>query len=82
MGGSGNPGSDIELFSIFENRHYAADQVYFYESNSKNSAKFSLSKNHRDLKNEEKIEHLKIFSSFFKEKSPKENSKFYFILNF
>ena len=36
MCGSGNPGSDIELFSIFENRHYAADQVYFYESNSKN----------------------------------------------
>ena len=24
--------SDIELFSYFENGHYAADQVYFYDS--------------------------------------------------
>ena len=53
--------SEKELFSIIENGHYAqyaADQVYFYKSNSKNSAnletcmaKFSLSKKHRDLKN-------------------------------
>ena len=49
--------SDIELFAIFENGHYAADQVYFYQSNSKKSAnlaacaaKFSHSKNDRDLK--------------------------------
>ena len=26
----------VALFVIFENRYYAADQVYFYESNSKN----------------------------------------------
>ena len=50
--------SEKELLSIIENGHYAADQVYSYKSNSKNSAnldacaaKFSLSKNHRDLKN-------------------------------
>ena len=36
--------SDIYLFLIIENGHYAADQVYFYESNSKkwaNLAPFS-----------------------------------------
>ena len=46
--------SDIELFFDFENGHYAADQVYFYESNAKKigeirrarAAKFSHSKNH------------------------------------
>ena len=27
--------SDIALFSVFNNGHHAADQVYFYESNSK-----------------------------------------------
>ena len=53
--------SDKEFFSDFRNRHNAADQVYFSESNSKKSAdlvarsacaaKFSLSKMHRDLKN-------------------------------
>ena len=25
--------SDIAIFAIFENEHYAANQVYFYESN-------------------------------------------------
>ena len=30
--------SDIEVFLTFENGHYVADQVYFYESNSKQSA--------------------------------------------
>ena len=30
--------SDIEVFSTFENGHYVADQVYFYESNSEQSA--------------------------------------------
>ena len=41
--------SEKELLSIIENGHYAADQVYSYKSNSKNSAnldacaaKFSL----------------------------------------
>ena len=28
--------SDTELWAIFENGHYAAHQVYFYESNIKN----------------------------------------------
>ena len=43
--------SEKEVLSIIENGHYAADQVYSYKSNSKNSAnldacaaKFSLSK--------------------------------------
>ena len=39
--------SDIELFIILENRHYAADQVYFYKFKSKKSATISLSKNHK-----------------------------------
>ena len=53
--------SDIEPFAIFKNGHNAADQIYFYESNSKTSvnlaergacaAKFFLSKNLSDLKN-------------------------------
>ena len=50
-------------FAILKNVHSAADQVYFHESNSKTSAnlaaracgawaaKFSLSQNHKDLKN-------------------------------
>ena len=33
--------SDIHLLSIFENGHYAADQVHFYESNYKKSANFA-----------------------------------------
>ena len=37
MGGGGERGgvgwSDIVLFAILENGHYAADLVYFYESN-------------------------------------------------
>ena len=32
--------SDIALFAIFENGHYAADQVYFYESNLKKIVEF------------------------------------------
>ena len=47
--------------AIFENGHYAADEVYFYECNSKKSAnlavrargasatKFKFFLNHRDL---------------------------------
>ena len=54
--------SDLPLFGIFEIGHISADQVYFYELNCKKSAnltaceydtrsaKFSFSKNHRDLK--------------------------------
>ena len=30
--------NDLVLFAIFENGHFAADQVYFYEFNSKKSA--------------------------------------------
>ena len=38
---------------IFKNGHYAAEQEYLYESNSKKAAIFAaLAKNHRDLKNE------------------------------
>ena len=33
--------SDIELFAIFENGHYAADQVYVYQSNSNKIGEFS-----------------------------------------
>ena len=55
--------SDLDLFSIFENGHYAADEVHtFMIPSPKNrriwpraysacAAKFSLSKNHRDPKN-------------------------------
>ena len=32
----------LNFFTIFENGHYAADQVYFYESNSKTSANFAV----------------------------------------
>ena len=47
------------LFAIFENGHYAADQVYFYDSNEKISAnldsrtrgKVLALRNHRDLNN-------------------------------
>ena len=46
--------SDLALFAIFEKLHVSADLVYFF--NSKKSAnfpaKFSFSKNRRDLKNE------------------------------
>ena len=49
--------SDISFFSIFENSHYAAKQLYFYEFNSQKSAnlaaraaKFSFPKNQRNLK--------------------------------
>ena len=56
--------SDFHFFAIFENGHIAIDWLYFYEFNSKKSAnfaacasgpraaKFSFSKNHRDLENE------------------------------
>ena len=47
------------FFSIFENGHLAIDCLYFYELITKKSAnfaahaaKFSFSKNHRDLENE------------------------------
>ena len=30
----------LNFFPIFENGHYAADQVYFYESNSKKIREF------------------------------------------
>ena len=35
-------GSDLALFSIFENLHISADQVYHKELNSKKSAKVSF----------------------------------------
>ena len=47
-------GSDTELFPIFENGHYeyADDQFQkLSEFASPRAAKFSLSKNHSDLKN-------------------------------
>ena len=31
---------DTSTFAIFENGHYAADQVYFYDSSSQKSANF------------------------------------------
>ena len=52
--------SVIDFFVIFENGHYAAEQVYcpkpkymriWPRSLGACSSKFSLSKNHRDLKN-------------------------------
>ena len=36
--------SDKALFSIFENGHYAANQVYFYEPNSRISSIFIFKK--------------------------------------
>ena len=56
--------SDFHFFAIFENGHIAFDWLYFYEFNSKKSAnfaasaraaKFSFSKNHRDLEKEKKF---------------------------
>ena len=41
----------FSFFVIFENGHSAVDWLYFYEFNTKKTAKFSFSKNHRDLKN-------------------------------
>ena len=77
--------SEKELLSIIENGHYAADQVYSYKSNSKNSAnldacaaKFSLSKNHRDLKNKKFLKNWQIACFYFKEKLPKINFKLKF----
>ena len=68
--------SDIELFSIFDNGHYAADHEYFCECSSKKSvnlasrvrgacaAKFSLSKITGTLK-------INIFVRKFAEQSTK-----------
>ena len=39
------------IFAILENGHIAAEQVYFYKFNSKKTAKFSFSNNHRDIQN-------------------------------
>ena len=54
--------SDIVVVAIFENGHYAADQVNFSpklqlqkSANGACAAKFLLSKNHWDLKNENKF---------------------------
>ena len=54
--------SDIVFLGIFENGHYAADELYFYESNFKNRQIWPLArrlcskvftfKNHRDLTKE------------------------------
>ena len=63
--------------AISENGHYAADQVYFQESNSK-KGKFGrargkvslLKKNTETLRNEKKSENLQIPSFIFKEQSP------------
>ena len=47
---------------MFKNGHYAADQVYFYKFNSKNSGKvFSFSKNPGNLTNlcSEALRHVK-----------------------
>ena len=61
------------LFAIFENLHYAADQVYFYESNSKVFIFFKL------------IFFLKIFKkascySTSKNNRPDENLKYFFLI--
>ena len=75
------------LFAIFEHGHYrfATGQVYFYESNSKKSAnlaacalgaKFSQSKNNKDIKNEYfSVEILQFPFFTSKNNRPKENSK-------
>ena len=43
------------FLSISESGHYAGNQVYFYKSNSKKSARFSSSKNLRALKKEKNL---------------------------
>ena len=40
------------FFSIFENGKYAADHIFMSPIKKIGTAKFSLSKNHKDLKNQ------------------------------
>ena len=44
--------SDLPLLAFFEIGHLAANQVHFYEFDSTKSAKLSIKKNQRSLKNE------------------------------
>ena len=62
-----------KFFEIFKSGHIAADQVYFYELNSKKSAKFSFSKNHRVLKNKHMFNDL--ISSFNTNSKKKKKKK-------
>ena len=83
--------SDLNFGGIFENGHIVADQVYFYESDSRNSAtfaagaaKFLFSKNHRDLKNYRNIffENSQIPSFYLKEYGEGKNNFLKFLFGF
>ena len=50
------------FFSIFENGKYAADHIFMSPIKKIGTAKFSLSKNHKDLKNQYLF--LKIANTF------------------
>ena len=77
------------FFAIFENGQTVANQVYFYEFYSKNSAnfeallaKFSFSKNHKDIKKNfiRKLGNTLLF--YITELSPKIKFKIFKFLNF
>ena len=75
----------VVLFAFYGNRHFAADQVHFYESNLKKSAnlvrgayKVFTFKNHRNLKKLFFIENLQIPSIYFKKPWQKENLQIFF----
>ena len=72
---------DFHFCAILENGH---DWLYFYEFNSKKSAnlaKFSFSKNHRDIENEYFFESLHRPTFYIKEQLSKINFKIKFFLN-
>ena len=77
----------MALFVIFKYGHYAADQVYFYQSNLKKNSEYgrerdknSFSKSHKELKNGEKKCLYLPFTS--KNNRQKENSTIKFCFKF
>ena len=71
----------LELFAIFENGHYSAEQIYYYDSNSKKLANlFARARHkvfifHRDHKNENFVFYFQMPYYYFKEQSPKNRNK-------
>ena len=79
--------SDWAIFAIFEKGHYATDQVYFYESNSKKSANLNARGKvffyHRDHKNEYFFLKFCNYCNFLilqRTIAKKESSKYYFYI--
>ena len=69
----------LALFAIFENGHYSAEQIYYYDSNSKKLANlFARARHkvfifHRDHKNENFVFYFQMPYYYFKEQSPKKS---------